>query len=101
MRGVVISVNEVRVTADLSSARVYLSVFPDEQKELLMQEIKRETSALRGVLGSRIKSQVRHIPELIFEYDTSGEYARRIEAILNANPVSPLPEEEEDDEYDH
>ncbi|MDO5036009.1 MAG: 30S ribosome-binding factor RbfA [Porphyromonas sp.] len=83
MRGVMISVTEVRVTPDLSSARVYLSIFPDEQSDHLLNQIKNNSSSIRGELGNRIRSQVRHIPELIFEKDMSEEYARRIDQLLD------------------
>lgn len=83
MRGVMISVTEVRVTPDLSSARVFLSIFPDEKADTIMAEIKQETSAIRGALGQRIRSQVRHIPELIFQKDVSEAYARRIDELLS------------------
>ena len=81
--GELISVTEVRLTPDLSSARVFLSYFPDKKKEELRDYIKTITPAIRGEMGRRMSSQLRRIPELIFLEDTSLEEARRIDMLLD------------------
>lgn len=81
-KGIMISVTEVRLSPDLSSARVYLSIFPDERAEEMMKWIKENASTVRYDLGNRMASQLRHIPELIFEIDNSEAYAQRIDKLL-------------------
>ncbi|MDD7437590.1 MAG: 30S ribosome-binding factor RbfA [Bacteroidales bacterium] len=81
-KGVMISVTEVRLSPDLSSARVFLSIFPDAKAEEMMESIKRNTPTVRYDLGRMMASQLRHIPELIFELDTSEAYAQRIDELL-------------------
>ncbi len=96
-RGVMVSVTEVRLSADLSIARAYLSIFPDSKAEELIGAIRERAGVVRYDLGRRLGAQLRRIPELLFHLDTSLEYARRIEQILDENPVSPTTEDDEED----
>lgn len=85
MRGVIVSVTEVRLSPDLSSARAYLSIFPDNRAAQIMKNIKNNTSQIRFDLGKRMGQQLRIIPELIFDLDTSEAYAARIDELLGIN----------------
>lgn len=87
-KGVMISVTEVRLTPDLSSARVFLSIFPDAKAEEMITWIKDNAGTVRYDLGKRMASQLRHIPELIFELDTSEAYAQRIDELLGISKSS-------------
>lgn len=90
MKGVLISVTDVDLSPDLSNARAYLSVFPTEKQEEVMQLVTDNSSTIRYNLGNRMASQLRHIPELTFELDRTEEYARRIDKLLDENrPVDP------------
>lgn len=90
MKGVLISVTDVDLSPDLSNARAYLSVFPTEKQEEVMQLVTDNGSTIRYNLGNRMASQLRHIPELTFELDRTEEYARRIDKLLDENrPVDP------------
>lgn len=84
--GIMVSVVDVRLTPDLSSARVYLSIFPDEKAEELLASIKENRSLIRYDFGKRVGTQLRHIPELIFEKDLTMQYARRIDELLSTIP---------------
>ena len=64
--GVLISVSEVRVSPDLSVANIYLSIFPDNREQELMNKITDDTGAIRGQLGTLERHQLRIIPELRF-----------------------------------
>ncbi len=80
--GVMVSVTVVRVTPDLSIAKVYVSVFPSEKQDEVMKTLKIENSQIRGELGSRVRHQLRKIPELQFYIDDSLDYAQRINDLL-------------------
>lgn len=82
MRGVLISVSVVRVSPDLSVARVYLSIFPSERSKELMEAIKANTKAIRYDLGQRVRTQLRKIPELTFFVDDSLDYIENIDHLL-------------------
>lgn len=95
MRGMMISVTEVRVSPDLSIARVYLSIFPEDNSKAVIKAIQERAATVRFDLGKQVGSQLRKIPELIFHLDTSISYAERIDELLRQNPTSPVSEDEE------
>jgi ribosome-binding factor A len=80
-----VSVTVVRVSPDLSVARVYLSVFGTEEKDNLLQLINSKASIFRRKLGLRVKNQMRKVPELKFFLDDSVDYSAQIENLLNDN----------------
>ncbi len=80
--GALLSVTKVRVSADLTSARVYLSVFPFAKAEQVLKNVKSNSSALRGALGRRMRHQLRIIPELHYYIDDSQEYVENIERLI-------------------
>ena len=69
-------VTGVSITNDLSYAKVYFTCFDEDRKEVL-KELKESAGFIRGEISKRV--EIRHTPELIFEYDESLEYAKRIE----------------------
>lgn len=83
MRGVLVSVSEVRISPDLGNAKVYLSIFPSEQAKELLSNIKDNAKAVRYDLGQRVGKQLRIIPELSFYLDNSLDYLENIDRLLN------------------
>ena len=69
-------VNAVKITNDLSSAKVYFTCFDDDKKNIL-KELNDSSGFIRHELASLV--DIRHMPELIFKYDESLEYAKKIE----------------------
>lgn len=82
MRGVIISVSKVSVTVDLSMAKVYLSIFPNNKAQELLTGIKSNQSSIRHELAQRTKKQLRRMPQLQFFVDDSLEYIDKIEQSL-------------------
>lgn len=80
--GLLISVSVVRVSPDLSVARAYLSIFPSDKSEEMLENIRANTKAIRFDLGQRIRQQVRKIPELSFFIDDSLDYIENIDNLL-------------------
>ena len=89
MRGVLISVSKVKVTVDLSVAKVYLSIFPNDKGAELLKGIKSNTPLIRHELAQRTKHQLRRMPNLEFFIDDSLEYIDQIEKSLKGkdNPL--------------
>lgn len=77
-----ISVTEVRITPDLSIAKVYLSIFPTNNKRAIMDAVDEQNSTLRFELGNRVKSQLRKIPELHFYLDDTLDQLEKIDNLL-------------------
>lgn len=82
MNGVLVSVTAVRISPDLSIARVYISVFPSEHSDEIVKNLNGNMRAIRFELGSRLRHQLRIIPELKFFIDDSLDYLERIDELL-------------------
>ena len=89
LRGVIISVSKVRVTVDLSVAKVYLSIFPNKQTKELLQGIRDNSVSIRHELARRTKNQLRRMPQLEFCVDDSINYMDGIDRSLKGldNPI--------------
>ena len=82
MPGVLVSVSIVRISPDMSYARVYLSVFPSSRSEEIVKNINAYNQSIRFELGNRVRHQLRIIPELKFFVDDSLDYAEKIDELL-------------------
>lgn len=82
MHGVMVSVTRVKVSPDLSVCTAYLSIFPSEKSEELLANIKANDKTIRYELGTRVRNQLRIIPELRFFIDDSLDYLDRIDELL-------------------
>ena len=71
----------VRVTPDLSLARVYVSIFAGPTPQEVFDEINKHKARIKGDVGRVIKS-LHHIPELRFFIDDSLDYAEKIDDLL-------------------
>ena len=81
-RGTLISVSTVHASPDLSTAKVYLSIFPSEKGKELLEAIEKNKKTLRYDLGQIIRTQLRRIPELVFFLDDSLDYVDNIDKLL-------------------
>lgn len=90
LKGVIISVTKVSVTTDLSLAKVYLSIFPTDKKNELIEGIKSNTSLIRHELAYRTKNQLRRMPVLTFYLDDSLDYIEDIDASLRGDTDNPI-----------
>lgn len=82
-RGILVSVSVVRISPDLSVARAYLSIFPSEKAEEIINNINANASQIRYELGNLERHQLRIIPELKFFIDDSLDYVDNIDRLLN------------------
>jgi ribosome-binding factor A len=82
-QGKMVTITTVRVSPDLSLAKVYISVFPSENSKAFLEHMQSFIKTIRNELGKRIKNQVRIIPELAFFIDDSQDYVEHIDQLLN------------------
>lgn len=82
MHGVMVSVTRVRVSPDLSICTAYLSIFPSDKGEDILRNVTASEKTIRYELGTRIRNQVRIIPELRFFIDDSLDYIEHIDELL-------------------
>ncbi|MCM1291751.1 MAG: 30S ribosome-binding factor RbfA [Prevotella sp.] len=80
--GVIVSVSAVRVSPDLSIAKVYLSIFPSEKGASILENIKRQSKTVRYDLAQAVKQVLRKCPDLQFYLDDSLDYIDNIDRLL-------------------
>ena len=88
-RGIIVSVSKVKVPTDLSIAKVYISVFPNTEAELMLEELNLVKPKIRHEISQRTRHQLRRMPELNFYIDDSLEYMEGIDRSLKGidNPI--------------
>ena len=80
--GTMVTVSEVRISPDLSVAKVYVSIFPSDKAAEALARLEEEKRSLRGALGRAVASQLRIVPEINFYQDTTLDYAEHIDELL-------------------
>jgi len=90
MRGVIISVSKVSVTSDLGVAKVYLSVFPSDKRDEIIEGVKSNTPLIRHEMAQRTRNQLRRMPELLFFADDSLDYIEDIDKSLRGEDENPI-----------
>lgn len=90
-----VTITDVKVSPDLSVAKVYLSFLKIHNREAILDEIRENTKKIRGLFGAMAGKQLRIIPNFSFFIDDTAEYAQKIEQLF-ANIHIPPAEEEQD-----
>ena len=75
-----VSVNAVKVSRDLSHAKVYITALDDQHRELTLEILKKAAGYLRHELGQLMT--IRTVPELHFFYDDSIEQASKLTSLI-------------------
>lgn len=91
--GTLVSVSAVCVSPDLSIARAYLSIFPSDKSQEILNSITGSAKAIRYELAQLVRFQLRKCPELSFYLDDSLDYIENIDKLL---AVDAKPSEETD-----
>lgn len=81
-QGSMVTVTQVRVSPDLSIAKVFLSVFPFAKSDEVLGIAKTHTKSIRHELAQRVRHQLRIVPDLSFFIDDSLDYIENIERLL-------------------
>jgi len=79
-----ITITEVRMSPDLSIAKVFISMALAKDKKSVLNQITLHKSEVRKALGDRIRNQARIVPELIFVIDEVEENAQRMEDLIKS-----------------
>ncbi|MDX1903603.1 MAG: 30S ribosome-binding factor RbfA [Thermonemataceae bacterium] len=91
--GLFITITTVKVSPDLSLAKIYLTFLNQKDKEGTLADIEEKNKVIRMELSKRIGKQVRIIPELHFYLDDTAEYASKIENIFEKIEIPPADKE--------
>ncbi|HKK44478.1 MAG TPA: 30S ribosome-binding factor RbfA [Balneolaceae bacterium] len=81
--GSFITITKVDVTDDLLIAKVYISVYaPGKDEDAIFTHLEDQKVSIRKELASKIRHQVRRIPELHFINDETAEYVEKMENLF-------------------
>ena len=75
-----ITVTGVDVTDDIKIARVYVSIFKEEERKSTLEILNSAKNFIRSELSKRLR--MKFIPSIEFRLDTSIEYGDKIEKLL-------------------
>jgi len=82
IRGKMLTVTNVRISADLSIARIYISVFPSQNSSETISVLNDHLGLFRNELGKKLRFQVKKIPEISFILDDTLDYIENIDNLL-------------------
>ena len=81
-QGMMITITHVFVSKDFSVAKIYLSIFPEEKKMDVFNDIQSQKNVIKHQLSLKLKNQMRKTPMLNFFIDNSLEHYDNINKIL-------------------
>jgi ribosome-binding factor A len=88
-----ITIMEVRMSPDLSVAKIYVSMTLAKDKNIVLDKLNIHKPEIRKALGGKIRNQARIVPQLAFFIDEVEQTAERMEDLLkNLN----IPKEKKD-----
>lgn len=91
---VLVSVSNVVVSPDLSTARFYFSIFNAADADLVLYQLQSHISSLRGELGKQLRHQLRKIPVFEFFRDDTIEHLYNINKLIEGLDIKPKDEDE-------
>ena len=82
--GKMVSITKVRISPDLSFAKIYISIFPSDGQDIILKAIEENNSKIRFEMGQKVRRQLRIIPEITFFIDDSLDYIDKIDRLLKS-----------------
>lgn len=79
---VMVTVTVVRMSPDLSYARVYLSLLGADEPDEIIEQVNIDKGYYRRLLGQAVGKVLRVVPDMQFYLDDSLEYSEQINDLL-------------------
>lgn len=92
-----ITITLVKISPDLSFAKIYLSMFLVDSREEMLDKINERKSQIRKLLGQRIGKQVRVVPEIAFFIDDTEDHAQKIDKLIDNLHIPPVNDNDADE----
>jgi ribosome-binding factor A len=80
--GGMVSISSVKITPDLLEARVYLSIFNVPDKKAILKKIEERGWEIKKELATKVKHQLRRIPELKYYLDDTLDHVFKMEELF-------------------
>jgi ribosome-binding factor A len=91
-----VTVTNVKVTPDLSLAKIYLSVYNTDNKQAVLLKLEDQHHRLKQVFSQRIRRHIRRIPEFAMYIDETLDEMYRLDALFDRlSKSSPAKDEQE------
>ncbi|MDP4001398.1 MAG: 30S ribosome-binding factor RbfA [bacterium] len=76
------TISKVEVTPDLKYAKIWLTIFTDEEKveKTTLKQISKNLYELQGIINNKL--EMRNVPRISFKIDHSEQYADHINKLL-------------------
>lgn len=82
--GKIVSITKVRISPDLSFAKIYMSIYPSDNNDEILHSVQGHAGKIRFDLGHKIRSQLRIVPDIVFYIDDSLDYIDNIDKLLKS-----------------
>jgi len=79
--GAFITVTSINITADMSYAKVYISIMGNNEQEIL-KKVQLKSKEIRSIIAKQVRHQMRKVPEFQFYIDDSLDYYEKIDDLL-------------------
>lgn len=99
LEGSLVTVTGVKVSPDLSIARAYVSILPDGKKDTVLEALKENSKFLRQKLGTRVRHQLRIVPDLHLYLDDTLEYVEKMDKLFSGIVIPPPGEDGTEGDY--
>jgi ribosome-binding factor A len=80
--GGMVSIASVKITPDLFEARIYLSFFKIQDNIAALKKIQERSWEIKKELTTRVRHQLRSMPQLTFYIDDTLEYVDKMEQLF-------------------
>lgn len=77
-----VTVTEVKMSPDLTLAKIYLSVYNTDNKQAVLLEMEDQQTHLRQSLASRLKSHLRRMPDIHFYLDDTLDEIEKVDQLI-------------------
>ena len=81
-KGAMVTVTTVRMSPDLSIAKVYISIFGGKDNDESFDHIYTQSNSIRYEISKLVRNQLRKMPELHFYRYDSLDYSQEIDNLL-------------------
>ena len=78
-----VTVMDVQVSPDLSVGKVYLSIWNTDNKQAVLLQMQEEHQRLKGALATRLRRQLRRLPELDYFTDETLDEMQRVDTMFD------------------
>lgn len=82
-QGAMITISGVRITPDLFTARIYVSIYNHPKPEAVLENLDKHNKQIRGMLGNKLRNKMRTIPQLEFFKDDTLAEVQHLEQLFD------------------